>query len=437
MSGKKTTEQLFDFIQSSPSPYHAVETALGIINRACENLGGVEVLSEGDPSWHLEPDRVYAVKRNGSSIAFFRMPSDSDSSTPKFSVAAAHTDSPTFALKDRPEIPSEGYVRLDVAEYGGAIKQSWFDRTLSIAGRVFLDTPNGIREELVDLRDDLVVSIPSLAPHMGETGKLSVQREMLPISGMEGDESSIADIIAGQFVFCEPLDILGYDLSLYVLDKPRLWGAGGQFVSSPRLDDLACACTSSIGFAESLFQLAPNHIPILFLLDNEEIGSRTRQGADSTFVSDVLERISLSLGMGRVEHMAALSRSTLVSADNAHALHPAYPDKADPVNRPVLNKGIVLKHATNKRYCTDGASGAAFAKLCRDNDIPYQDFHNHSDIAGGSTLGNIVLAHSSMKALDIGVAQLAMHSAVECCGCDDVETMARFFSVYFGRGMDS
>ena len=223
-------------------------------------------------------------------------------------------------------------------------------------------------------------------------------------------------------------DILGHDLFLYDRTPGTLWGVNEEFVSAPRLDDLQCAFSSMEGFLQGNRE---ESISVHCVLDNEEVGSTTRQGAASTFLKDVLFRINLALGGDQESYLMALAESFMISADNAHALHPNYTDKADPVNRPVMNGGIVIKYNANQKYCTDGISTAIFKELCREADVPYQTFVNRSDIAGGSTLGNISNTQVPVKTVDIGLAQLAMHSAMETASCKDAEYMAKAVAEFY------
>ena len=430
---KLVSQYMLDFIEAAPTAFHVIDQAFELAYRSSGRK--LEILHETEPEWDVKPGGIYFVERNSSSAAFFQIP-DKPLDTPRFKIAAVHTDSPSFKLKNDPEIFDNGYVRLNVEGYGGMIKESWFDRPLSIAGRVFVNDEGHIREELVDLRGCLVTMIPSLAIHMGKQGddknKISIQREMLPVIGTcpgKSEKSVLWPLVEKQ-LGCRDEDILSYDLFLYVLDEGRMWGAGEEFVASPRLDDQACVYAAIRAFSH-FSEKRENSIPVLLLFDNEEVGSGSKQGADSTFASDVLERIAIALDLDRAGYMAAIADSFLVSADNAHAAHPAHMDRADIINRPRLNEGIVLKYAANQRYCTDALSAATFNALCREHDIPFQVFHNNGDVAGGSTLGNIVLSHASIPAVDIGIPQFAMHSACECCGVEDVLEMERFFQAYF------
>ena len=434
---RTTARDMADFIAKSPTPFHVIANAKSFLSGH-----GLVSLPEMSSRWALVPGKTYCVVRNGSAAVFFHIPdlpvSKNDIS---FEIAAAHTDSPALKVKNNPVIVSDGYARLNVEGYGGLMRNSWFDRPLSLAGRVcFMD--DEIRTELVDFGETLEVSIPSLAVHMGTTDETpSIQRHMLPIVGTAAKDGELSfnrllqDVLAKEGITVKLSDILSYDIIAYNAQEASLWGFDDEMLSSPRLDDQACVYTALIGFSEAIDDISANgesaHIPVLVLFDNEEEGSSTKQGADSSFLYDVLSRVCQGLGLDPGQKRAAVARSFMVSADNAHGVHPAYPEKADPTNRPHLNGGIVIKHAANQKYCTDAVSAARIKKLCLDRDIPFQDYYNNSDVRGGSTLGNISARHVSISGADIGIAQLAMHSAYECCGVSDISAMGMFFREFF------
>ena len=329
------------------------------------------------------------------------------------------------------------YVKLNTEKYGGMILSSWLDRPLSVAGRVVVKGEKGIETRLINIEEDLMV-IPSLAIHMSRDtpakGEYNPQVDMLPLYGTcDGEKGSDA----GRHMFMERVakaagteadGILGHDLFLYVRDKGRILGENGDFVLSSRLDDLQCAYTSSRAFLESVPE---DYINVCVVFDNEEVGSGTKQGAASTFLEDVLWRIGESLGLSKSEYLQLIAGSFLISADNAHAVHPNHPEKADPTNRPFLNRGIVLKFHGSQKYATDAVSAAKIRTLCQQAGVPCQTYANRSDIAGGSTLGNISTAHVSVSSADIGLPQLAMHSAVETAGVKDTKYAVDMFRVFF------
>ena len=331
---------------------------------------------------------------------------------------ASHSDSPSLKIKENPEIEVENaYIKLNVERYGGMILSPWFDRPLSVAGRLIVRQDGKIREKMVAVDRDLLV-IPNLAIHMNrevnDGYKYNVQKDMLPLfSDKEGKGRFMETVAEAAEVKTE--DILGHDLFLYDRTPGTLWGVNEEFVSAPRLDDLQCAFSSMEGFLQGNRE---ESISVHCVLDNEEVGSSTRQGAASAFLKDTLMRINMGLGRTQEEYYMALADSFMISADNAHALHPNYTDKTDPVNRPVLNEGIVIKYNANQKYCTDGVSAAIFKDICDRAKVPYQTFVNRSDMAGGSTLGNISNTQVPVKTVDIGLAQLAMHSVYETTRCE-------------------
>lgn len=331
----------------------------------------------------------------------------------------------------------ERYIRLNTEKYGGMILSTWMDRPLSVAGRIAVKESGEIVTRLVNVDKDLLV-IPNLAIHMNrEINKgmeYNPQVDMLPLYGgcssMErgmGDRSRLMQDVAAAAGVQEQ-DILGQDLFLYVRDKGRVFGAEGEFVLSPKLDDLQCVFASM----EAFLEVSPaEYISVCAVFDNEEVGSSTRQGADSTFLEDTLLRVSEGLGADDDTRLGWIAESFLISADNAHAVHPNHPEKADPTNRPYLNGGIVIKYHGGQKYTTDAISAARMKDLCRRAGVPYQVYANRSDIIGGSTLGNISTAHVSVCSVDIGLPQLAMHSAVETGGASDTEYAVKAFREFY------
>lgn len=424
MVENKEISDLFMFIGESPTAFHAVEA----VKKKLLNAGFTELM-EGE-EWTLQPHGRYFVERNGSSLISFMMP---DGEIRGFHMAASHTDSPSFKIKSCPEIKAEGaYVKLNTEKYGGMILSTWLDRPLSIAGRVFYEGENGqICERLVNFDRDLLV-IPNLAIHMNsEINKgfsYNPQVDMLPVFS-DDKESTLRDLIAKEFSLKKDR-ILSEELFVYVRQSGCVIGENGQWILAPRLDDLQCVYASMEGM---LLAEPKEYLALSAFFDNEEVGSSTRQGADSTFLDDVIQRICAAMSLTETEKKCLLSQSFLISADNAHALHPNHPEKADITNRPVLNGGIVIKQHGSQKYTTDGYSYAVLVKLCKEAEVAYQTYCNRSDILGGSTLGNISAAHVSVPAADIGFAQLAMHSAVETAGREDVWQGIRLFQTYWSK----
>lgn len=412
----ETTEKLLDFIEKSPTAFQAVDE---MQKRLTEN--GFEVLSEKE-YWKLIPGGKYLVTRNNSALIAFCIP---EKESRVFHIMASHSDSPSFKIKENPEIKVDNsYVKLNVEKYGGMLMTPWFDRPLSVAGRVIIRRNGGLKEKLINIKRDLVM-IPNLAIHMNREANNGVsynpQKDLQPLFAVGNTDRTLLEIIAEQ-TGVKKEDIISHDLFLYNRMPGTVWGADREFVSSARLDDLQCAFASMEGLLR-----AQNHesIAVHCVMDNEEVGSGTKQGAASTFLKDTLLRINMGLGRTYEEYLMTLAGSFMVSADNAHALHPNYTDKTDPTNHPVLNKGIVIKFNANQKYCTDAVSAAIFKELCTKAGVPYQTFVNRSDIAGGSTLGNISNTQVPMNTVDIGLPQLAMHSPYETAGVKDTEYLVR------------
>lgn len=418
----ETAEKLLAFIRKSPTAFHAA----AVMKETLADRGFQE-LSERD-YWNLEPGGNYMVTRNNSALIAFSIPEKA----PKcFHIMASHSDSPSFKIKENPEITVEkAYVKLNVEKYGGMLMSPWFDRPLSVAGRVVVSEEGEIREKLVNIDRDLVM-IPSLAIHMNREVNsgyaYNPQKDLLPLYGTAGTEETFGKQIAEAAGVREE-DILSHDLFLYSRTRGAVWGAEKEFVSAGRLDDLQCAFASMEGF---LAGAKKESIAIHCVLDNEEVGSGTKQGAASTFLKDTLIRINSGLGRTYEEYLMTLADSFMISADNAHALHPNHTELSDGVNRPVLNKGIVIKYNANQKYCTDAVSAAMFKEICRKAEVPFQTFVNRSDMAGGSTLGNISNTQVPLNTVDIGLPQLAMHSPYETAGVKDTLSLVKAAEKFF------
>lgn len=413
---------LLDYIQKSPSPFHAIEEAKNMLLAA----GFQELQEQGD--WSLSKGGSYFVVRNDSALIAFKVPKGEWGG---FHMVASHSDSPSFKVKENGVLTNGSvYTKLNVEKYGGMIMSTWFDRPLSIAGRVYVETANGVEKKMLHFDEDLLV-IPNLAIHMNrdinDGVKYSTQTDMCPLLSVSADADSLKDLIAGKLGVSEG-DILGQDLYLYTRQKGTLLGAKKDMILSPRLDDLECV----YGSVQALIESEPaNYVSVCAVLDNEEVGSETRQGADSDFLYSTLKRVIYAFGGTEVCYMKAIAESFMISADNAHALHPNHPEKADLSNRPVLNGGIVIKYSGNQKYTSDAYTGSIMKKICKEAGVPYQVFYNHSDVLGGSTLGNISTAHVSVASVDIGLPQLAMHSAVETAGTEDIAHLVKALNVYY------
>lgn len=419
---KKTAKKLLKFIQKSPTAFQAVEE----MSQRLQKEGFKELKEE--KHWDLKAGGNYFVTRNHSAVIAFSIPKKP---AWKFHIMASHSDSPALKIKENPEMEVEkAYIKLNVERYGGMLLAPWFDRPLSVAGRLIVRKNGEIQEKLVAVDKELLV-IPNLAIHMNrevnDGYKYNVQKDMLPLYSDYDGKGSFMKLMAAEADVAEE-DILGHDLFLYDRTPGTVWGANEKFISAPRLDDIQCAFASLEGFLRGERK---ESIAVHCVLDNEEVGSTTKQGAASTFLKDTLMRINMGLGRTQEEYLMTLADSFMVSADNAHALHPNHTDKTDPVNRPVLNGGIVIKYNANQKYCTDGVSAAIFKDICDRAEVPYQIFVNRSDMAGGSTLGNISNTQVPMKTVDIGLAQLAMHSVYETTGAKDTESLAKAAAVLF------
>ena len=410
---------LFDFIKSSPTAYHAIDT----VKRRLLSEGFSE-LYEAD-LWELQPFGKYFVIRGGSSIiAFVNLPLANG-----YTICASHSDYPAFKVKVTEEALG-AYVSVPTEKYGGSIHYTWLDRPLSLAGRVMARTEHGIESRLVNLDCD-ALCIPSLAIHVNrgvnDGYKFALNKDMIPLLttlAHKGELMERISLLSG----VRREDILSHDLYLYVREEGREVGLNGEFVLCPRLDNLASVYSSLEAF---LSAECKNNIPVLAVFDNEEVGSETKEGAKSDFLSGVLSRSSAEPG----EHYRRLSSSFMASVDNAHAKHPNFPELSDPDNAPLLSAGIAIKYNANKRYATDGESDAIFRAVCEGAKIKLQSFTNRADMPGGSTLGALSETLLSIPTVDIGIPQLAMHSAVELAASADVSEMVSALSALYSASI--
>lgn len=425
---KSEIQTLMTYLDNCLTSYHAVRET----ENRLQDAGFVRI-SEKE-TWKLEKGGAYYLVRNDSSIMAFRIPKGEIRG---FHIFAAHSDSPAFKLKENPEMEKEGaYVSINTEKYGGMILSTWLDRPLTLAGRVCVEKNGEIVSYPVKLKDNLCV-IPNLAIHMNRDTNNGVafnpQIDMLPLVSMKEDKKNVNQMLAEALQETtgekyQEEDILAGDLFVVNSEKSTLVGANDEFLMAPRYDDLGCV----FGGLEGLLQTQPqNYISMLAVFDNEEVGSLTRQGADSTLLRDTLSNIAEGLSVSERVLRTWIADSFLLSADNAHACHPNQGGKADPTNKPFLNKGIVLKFHGSQRYATDGYSAAYVKKLCKACDVPVQTFANRSDIVGGSTLGNLAMAQVSMPAADIGLPQLAMHSAYETAGAKDIAYLITLAKEFF------
>ncbi len=410
----KNMDALRQFLNGAHSVYHAAAALENQLKAA-----GYTRLWEAE-AWELVPGGKYYLTRGGSAVLAFRLPR---SAPEGFLISASHTDRPCFKVKEN-GILADRYTRLAVEKYGGAIIAPWLDRPLSVAGRVTVETEDGVENCLVDFDRDLLL-IPNVAIHMnrkvneGYAWNLAV--DTLPLLGGKdtGDKfwQELEKLAGGK--------VLGHDLYLYVRQETSLWGLEEEFFSAPAIDDLECAWACTQGFLNA--KETPN-IPVLAVFDNEEVGSCSYQGAASDFLESVLARICQSL---ELEESCQKAKSFLVSADNGHAIHPNHPELSDGNNAPVLNGGVVIKFNANQKYTTDGLSAAIFRKICQKANVPVQTYCNRADLPGGSTLGNISLGQVAVPSVDIGLAQLAMHSCYETAGVQDVTYLQKAMTAFY------
>ena len=408
------------FLDSSHSVYHAQAN----LRMALEREGYVNLPEQAQ--WVLLPGGKYYVQRGGSALVAFRVPEQKPTG---FMISASHADRPCFKVKENFELVGT-YLRMAVERYGGQILHTWFDRPLSIAGRVTVETENGVENRLVDIDRDLLM-IPSVAIHMNRKVNdgypWNPTVDMLPLlGGKDGAGKLLAELerqAGGK--------ILGHDLFLYIRQNSSVWGVEGEYLSSAALDDLECVWGCTQGFLKAK---ASDAMPILCVFDSEEVGSGSVQGAGSTLLTDVLGRICECTGWNLRQMLA---QSFLVSADNAHAVHPNHPELADPANGPVLGGGIVVKYNANLSYCTDGMSAGLFRKICARAGVKTQSYCNRADLPGGSTLGRISQAHVSVPTVDIGLAQLAMHACYETAAVSDAMDLAKAMTAFYGTALEA
>ena len=414
------TKALCDFLDASHSVYHAQ----AYLAETLKNAGYTRLYEQDE--WALIPGGKYFLTRGGSALVAFRVPKESPRG---FLMSASHSDRPTFKVKENFELAA-AYTRMAVERYGGMLIAPWLDRPLSVAGRVTVETETGVETKLLDIDRDLLL-IPNVAIHMNrqanEGYKWNPAMDTLPLVGGAGAAGKLPALLEQE----AGGKILGHDLYLYIRQKASVWGVDGEYISAAALDDLECAWGCTQGFLKSWDSAS---VPVLCVFDSEEVGSVSPQGAGSSLLEDTLGRIcdSLKLHRGRM-----LAQSFLVSADNAHAVHPNHPEYADPGNAPVMGGGLVIKYNANLSYCTDSVSAGVFRKICGRAGVRVQTYHNRADLPGGSTLGRISLAHVSIPTVDIGLAQLAMHSCYETAAVSDAIDLENAMAAYYGATLEA
>ncbi len=413
-------QALRSFLDASHSMYHAQNYIVETLKAE-----GYTRLME-NACWDLIPGGKYYISRGGTAVIAFRIPAGK----PKgFMMTASHSDHPGFKVKENFELVGN-YTRMAVERYSGTLISTWLDRPLSIAGRVTVETEEGIESKLIDIDKDLLL-IPNVAIHMNrqvnDGYKWNPAVDTLPLAGSKEAEGKLWALLEQE----AGGRILGHDLFLYPRQKSSVWGVADEFISSTVLDDLECAWGCTQGFLRAKEAAS---VPVLCVFDSEEVGSGSVQGAASMLLPDVLRRICDAAGWNMDQ---LLSQSFMISADNAHAIHPNHPEFADPTNAPVMGKGIVLKHNANLMYCTDGVSAAIFRKVCAKAGVSVQTYYNRADIPGGSTLGRISLGKVSVLTADIGLPQLAMHSSYETAAVADVTALEDAMEVYYGSCLEA
>ena len=415
-------DDLVEFLQESVTPFHAAATAESWLRAA-----GFTRLEEAD-YWNLEPGKGYYTTRNGSSVVAWRVP---DHAIGGWRIVASHSDSPTWKIKTD-IVENDGCRRLSVEGYGGMIMSTWLDRPLTVGGRVIVKTEDGIESRLVCIDRDLLV-IPSLAIHfqrdINKGHTFNPQVDMQPLWGPAGSRP-LTDLVAEE-LGVDTADILDSDLQLVTRQAPTQIGPDGEFFMAPRIDDLECAATTLLGFLDAAAETDSACAPVWAMLDNEEVGSSSRMGAESSYLRDVLDRIVDAIPHSGQAMHRAMANSFMLSADNAHATHPNFPQKSDPCALVRLGGGVVLKYNASQKYTTNAVSGAIFRAICEKADVPVQVFTNRADEAGGSTLGNLQSHTLPIPMADIGLAQLAMHSAVETASVADAEAMTKAVAAFY------
>ena len=414
------TKQLLSFIENSPTAYQAVDTAAAILEEQ-----GFARLGAQD-AWELTPDKGYYTVQNGTSIIAFRMPVGKVES---LMLAASHSDSPTFKLKAVCEADACGdYVKLNTERYGGMIMSTWLDKPLSVAGRLVVKQDGAIKTVNVKVDRDLVL-IPNVAIHQNRKHNdgyvFNAQTDMMPLYGMASAKGSLMTCVA-EAAGVNAENVIGSDLYLYNRTPGSIWGAETAFFSAPRIDNLMCAYGTLQGLLQA--KKAENSLQVWACFDNEETGSRTKQGAGALWMRDVLERVCEASG---VDLRRILPTSMMLSADNAHAKHPNHPELSDAQNAPRMGGGVVIKTNASQSYATDGISCALFSEMCKREGVPTQNFANRSDSPGGSTLGSIADTLLPINTVDIGMAQLAMHSSYETAACADTAHVINASRAFF------
>lgn len=426
----KHAQNLIDFIYQSPSPYHVVSNLKSIL----KGKGFLELkLTE---KWDLKKGEKYYVTQNETALFAFVV-GTGEIEECGFKIVAAHSDSPSFKIKPSPEIAvDDKYIKFNTETYGGPILNTWLDRPLSVAGRVSVKSENPLQPKtyLLHIKKPILV-IPNLPIHFNRTVNdgvaLNKQIDMLPVTATVNETINKQLLLATKIaeeINVPVEDILEVDLNLYDVAKGSIIGLNDEFISSGKLDDLAMVHAGLVAFADAPICNSTN---VLAIFDNEEVGSRSKQGAGSPILKDILIRITSVLGKSEEDTQRAIYSSFMVSADMAHALHPNHPDKHDPVSRPIINGGPVVKIEGNQKYTTDSNSSAVFEMICKKANVNYQKFVNRSDMVGGGTLGNVSAGQLAIRSVDVGNPMWAMHSVCETSGVEDHTYMINALSSFY------
>ncbi|APM37444.1 M18 family aminopeptidase [Clostridium kluyveri] len=423
-------KELINYIYESPTAFHAVKNAVNLLKRS----GFIEIKEEN--SWNLKKGEKYFITKNDSALIAFTV-GNGEIEKDGFRIIGAHTDSPCFKIKPNADINVENnYIKINTEVYGGPILNTWMDRPLAMAGRIVLKSKDPFypHTELINIAEPLMI-IPNLAIHMNRdvnSGiKLSKQKHMLPLLTLVNNNSKNKHCLIE--IICEELsiakeDILDFDLFLYEFGKGTIMGANREFISSGRLDDLSMVYSGIKSISDTKVK---NNTNVMVCFDNEEVGSTTKQGANSPMLLSLLERIAFNLGKNKDQFYRSISKSFMISCDLGHALHPNYIEKSDPANRPIINKGPIIKISASQSYTTDGVSGAIYKSICDRANIPVQIFVNHSDERGGSTIGPISSSHINMTCVDMGIPILSMHSIRELAGVKDYVYAMNSFKTFY------
>lgn len=427
MSKYTLAKDLINFIDGSPSVFHVVENIKDkLISSGFKKL-------ELNEKWSIEPLGRYFLDKNGSAIIAFVVGSEKDKG---FKIISSHSDSPCFRVKPNPIMKYEKYAKINTEVYGGPIINTWLDRPLSLAGRVVLKSDDILNPVIktVDFKKPILI-IPNVAIHLNRninSGiELNKQVDTIPLLGIINDKLNYNNYLVetiSSILDVEQEDIIDFELYLYGVEEGCIMGANNEFIYAPKLDDLAMVHSSLNAIIKSK---ASSYTNVFACFDNEEIGSSTKQGGDSNFLLNTLERIKIGLRCNREGFLSSISDSFMISADLAHAVHPNRGEKHDPILHPVINGGPIIKVAANGSYTTDSFSSSVYESICKKINIPYQKFSNRSDERGGSTLGPISSTHIEMNTIDIGSPVLSMHSIRELSGVDDHEYITESFLEFY------